>query len=55
MTAVNGKRILNFSQFQYAVRAQQPGDTVTLTVLRGNQTLSLQMTLAGRSSLSVRN
>ncbi|ACO44917.1 S1C family serine protease [Deinococcus deserti] len=51
VTAVNGKRIVNFSQFQYAVRSYQPGDTVTLTVLRGSQTLNVKMTLAGRSSL----
>ncbi|WP_229779651.1 S1C family serine protease [Deinococcus knuensis] len=51
VTAVNGKRIVNFSEFQYAVRAFQPGDTVTLTVLRGGKTLQVPVTLTGRSQV----
>ncbi|MFC4640433.1 S1C family serine protease [Deinococcus hohokamensis] len=51
VTAVNGKRIFNFNQFQYAVRAFRPGDTITLTVLRGTQTLSVKLTLTGRSQV----
>ncbi|MCV5263837.1 PDZ domain-containing protein, partial [Escherichia coli] len=27
VTAVNGQRVLNFSDFQYAVRRYQPGET----------------------------
>lgn len=32
----------------YLVEATQPGDTITLTVLRGDQTLQLPLTLVGR-------
>jgi len=51
VTAVNGKRIVNFSEFQYAVRAFRPGDTVTLTVLRAGRTLQVPVTLTGRSQV----
>ena len=51
VTAVNGKRIVNFSEFQYAVRAFRPGDTVTLTVLRAGKTLQVPVTLTGRSQV----
>lgn len=51
VTAVNGKRILNFSEFQYAVRAHQPGETVTLTILRGGKEISVKLKLVGRSSV----
>lgn len=51
VTEVDGKRIINFSEFQYAVRSRQPGDTVTLTVLRGGQTLKIKVTLIGRSAI----
>ncbi|WP_034385838.1 S1C family serine protease [Deinococcus sp. YIM 77859] len=51
VTAVNGQRVLNFSDFQYAVRRYQPGETITLTVLRGGQQLQVQLTLAPRSRL----
>ena len=51
VSAVNGKRVVNFSAFQYAVRAHRPGDTVTLTVLRDGQTLSVKLTLVGRDSI----
>ena len=51
VTEVDGKRIINFSEFQYAVRAHAPGDTVTLTVLRGGKTLKIKVTLVGRSTL----
>ncbi|GGL14682.1 S1C family serine protease [Deinococcus radiotolerans] len=52
VTAVNGKRIVNFAEFQYAVRAFQPGDTVTLSVLRDGKPLEVKLTLVGRSTLS---
>lgn len=51
VTEVGGKRILNFSDFQYAVRTYRPGDTVTLTVLRDGKTLKVPVTLVGRSTL----
>ncbi|QFP75907.1 S1C family serine protease [Deinococcus sp. AJ005] len=49
VTEVNGKRIINFDEFQYAVRTYRPGDTITLTVLRGNKPLMVKVTLIGRS------
>ncbi len=49
VTAVNGRRIINFNQFQYAVRSYKPGDTITLSVLRGDKPLTVKLTLIGRS------
>ncbi|MDV6374864.1 S1C family serine protease [Deinococcus arenicola] len=51
VTEVNGKRVLNFSEFQYAVRTYAPGDTVILTVLRGPNTLKIPLKLIGRSTI----
>ncbi|MFC6661176.1 S1C family serine protease [Deinococcus multiflagellatus] len=51
VTAVNGKRIVNFSEFQFAVRAYKPGDTITLSVLRDGKPLEVKLTLAGRSTI----
>lgn len=51
VTAVNERRVVNFSDFQYAVREYEPGETVTLTVLRGGKTLKLRMRLVGRSAV----
>lgn len=51
VTAVNGQRIFNFSDFQYAVRRYQPGQTITLSVLRAGKTLELQLTLAPRTQV----
>ncbi|WP_084047941.1 S1C family serine protease [Deinococcus hopiensis] len=45
VTAVNGQRVTNFSDFQYAVRRYQPGDTVTLTVLREGKEIQIKLTL----------
>ncbi|MBZ9750503.1 S1C family serine protease [Deinococcus sp. HMF7604] len=52
VTAVNGKRIVNFGEFQYAVRAYKPGDTITLSVLRDGKPLEVKLTLVGRSTVS---
>ncbi|MBB6017748.1 S1C family serine protease [Deinococcus radiopugnans] len=49
VTAVDGKRIINFDEFQYAVRTYKPGDTITLSVLRGDKPLTVKLTLIGRS------
>ncbi len=49
VTEVNGKRIINFDEFQYAVRTYRPGDTITLTVLRDSKPLMVKVTLIGRS------
>lgn len=51
VTAVNGQRIYNFSDFQYAVRRYQPGQTITLSVRRGGQTLEIRLTLAPRTQV----
>lgn len=51
VTAVNGRRIYNFSDFQYAVRRHAPGETVTLSVLRGGKSISVKLTLAARSTM----
>ncbi|GHF39788.1 S1-C subfamily serine protease [Deinococcus metalli] len=52
VTEVNGKRVLNFSQFQYAVRSYKVGDTVTLTVLRDGKTLKIPLTLTGSTKIN---
>lgn len=51
VTHVNGRRVINFSEFQYAVREHAPGETVTLTVLRNSKTLQLKMKLVGRATV----
>ncbi|RJF72922.1 serine protease [Deinococcus cavernae] len=51
VTHVDGERVLNFSEFQYEVREHAPGETVTLTVLRGGKTVKLQMKLIGRATV----
>lgn len=51
VTHVNGQRVVNFSEFQYAVREHAPGETVTLTVLRNGKTLKLKMKLVGRATV----
>ncbi|MDL2344729.1 S1C family serine protease [Deinococcus sp. MIMF12] len=51
VTAVNGERIANFSDFQFAVRRYQPGDTITLRVLREGRTLDLSLTLVPRTAV----
>ncbi|WP_216321040.1 S1C family serine protease [Deinococcus aestuarii] len=51
VTAVNGQAIANFSDFQYAVRRYRPGETVTLTVLRGGKRIEVRLTLAARPQI----
>jgi serine protease Do len=48
VTAVNGKRIVNFLEFQFAVRSYAPGDTVTLSVLRAGKTIEVKLVLIPR-------
>ncbi|THF69385.1 serine protease [Deinococcus sp. Arct2-2] len=48
VTAVNGKRIVNFTEFQFAVRSYAPGDTVTLSVLRAGKTIEVKLVLIPR-------
>ncbi|WP_027460473.1 S1C family serine protease [Deinococcus murrayi] len=49
--AVNGQRVNNFSDFQFAVRRYQPGETVTLRVLRDGQTIDIPLTLVPRTAV----
>ncbi|MBB5234530.1 S1C family serine protease [Deinococcus budaensis] len=55
VTAVNGQRVTNFSDFQYAVRRYQPGQTITLSVLRADKPIEVKLTLVARSTVRVRN
>jgi S1-C subfamily serine protease len=49
ITAINGTPILSFNDIiDYLAQNTRPGDTVTLTILRGNETLDVQITLAER-------
>ncbi|GGK35493.1 serine protease [Deinococcus malanensis] len=49
--AVNGQRTVNFSDFQFAVRRYQAGETVTLRVLRGGRPLDLKLVLVPRTGV----
>ena len=51
VTEVNGKRIINFSEFQFAVRTYKPGDTISLTVIRDGKTIKVPVTLVGSSQV----
>jgi putative serine protease PepD len=46
ITAVGDRPITTSTELSAAVRSARPGDTVTLTVRRGGQTLTVQATLA---------
>lgn len=48
ITALNGRKIVNESAFTDALRSHKPGDTIELTISRGNSTLTVQLTLATR-------
>jgi putative serine protease PepD len=49
ITAINGQPITTTDQFIAAIDGEQPGQTVTLTVHRQGQVLSIKVTLAVRS------
>lgn len=51
VTAVNDQPVTNFSDFQYAVRRYRPGETVTLSVLRGGKKIEVKLTLAARPQI----
>lgn len=51
ITAVGGRKVGNFDEFQRALRLSRPGETVKFTVLRGHQTLTVPVKLAGRAQL----
>ena len=44
----DGKKIDNLYDFTYALRAHKPGDKVTVTVLRGNERVTREVTLEVR-------
>ncbi len=43
-----GKKIENLYDFTYALRAHKPGDKVMVTVLRGNEKVTREVTLEVR-------
>jgi S1-C subfamily serine protease len=43
-----GKEIKNLYDFTYALRSHKPGETVSVTVLRGNQRLTVDVKLEQR-------
>jgi S1-C subfamily serine protease len=45
ITAIDGQQLVGESDFALIVSRHQPGDTITLTVLRNSQQLSVQLTL----------
>jgi len=48
VTAYDGQQIESFTDLAAAVRADQPGDTVTLTIQRGDEELAVEATLSER-------
>ncbi len=49
ITGYDGRPIQSFTDLGAAVRSSQPGDTVTLTVTRADQQITVQVTLAERT------
>jgi S1-C subfamily serine protease len=45
VTQIDGKALTDDSSLPQAVDKHKPGDTLTLTVLRGSQSMTLQLTL----------
>jgi S1-C subfamily serine protease len=50
VTAVNGKAVATMQDLSAAIRAQQPGDKVELTVLRNGKEITVVVTLGERPS-----
>ena len=48
LTAMNGQPLASTGDLQAQLRQLDPGQTVTLTVVRGSQTLSIKVTLSDR-------
>jgi S1-C subfamily serine protease len=48
ITAIDGQEITNESAFVATLRQREPGDTITLTIRRGNETVEARLTLAER-------
>lgn len=51
ITAVNGKAVNSPNAFMALIRSYKVGDSVTLSVQRGQQALSLKLTLASRAEV----
>jgi putative serine protease PepD len=49
VVAVNGKQVTDSIGLIVAIRAHQPGETIILTLLRGDQRRNLKITLAGQA------
>lgn len=50
--AMNGNPVLDFTDLLRQVAFSQPGETVTLTVLRNGETVTLDVELAGRTAFN---
>ena len=48
ITAIDGKQILDYSDLQIAISQHEPGDTITLTILRNGQEQLVDLTLQAR-------
>ncbi len=48
MVEFDGKKIDNLYDFTYALRAHKPGDKVTVTVMRGEEKITREVTLEVR-------
>ena len=52
VTAVDGQAVETMQDLSTAIRSQQPGDKIELTVLRDGKALKIEVTLAARSATS---
>ncbi len=48
MVEFDGKKIDNLYDFTYALRARKPGDKVRVTVMRGEERITREVTLEVR-------
>ncbi len=55
IVAFDGRPVARADELVVAIRAQAPGDTVTLTVERGSETLDVDVTLAADSAVDFGN
>lgn len=53
LLSIDGRKVMDFSDVQAAVRVRKPGDKITLEILRGGKTQNLDVVLG--SSLETRN
>lgn len=50
IVAFDGTRVTSGAELQSAVDAKRPGETVSITVLRGGQRVTMSVTLGTRPS-----